>query len=181
MGAIAAAPPPATPVPLDEVKAFLRIAASDEDALLAGLVRSAGELCEGFVGRLLIERPVEETLAASTGWTRLGAAPVRSIDAVAALFADGGIEALPADGYAIDIDAAADGWVRLARPIDPKRVRVSYVAGMAADPNGVPEAIRHGIVRLAGHLYQHRDRAEPPQPPAVVTALWQPWRRLRLG
>ena len=28
---------------------------------------------------------------------------------------------------------------------------------MAADANGLPEALRHGIVRLAAHLYTHRD------------------------
>jgi uncharacterized phiE125 gp8 family phage protein len=51
---------------------------------------------------------------------------------------------------------------------------------MATDPNGLPEALRHGIVRLAAHLYSHRDEAEQAGPPAAVTALWRPWRRLRL-
>ena len=59
-------------------------------------------------------------------------------------------------------------------------MRVRYTAGLADEANGVPEAIRHGIVRLAAHLYQKREAHETAPPPATVTALWRPWRRLRL-
>ena len=111
--ALIIAEPPALAVPLAEVKAFLRIGTSEEDALLAGLVRGAAETCEAFTGRALIARPVEETLPAARAWTRLGATPVRAIEAVAALAPDGMAEPLPAGDYAIDIDAAGDGWVRL--------------------------------------------------------------------
>ena len=169
------------PVPPAELKAFLRLAASDEDALLAALVRSAADACEAFVGRLLIARGVAEALPASTGWTRLGLAPVRAIESVAALGADGAETALPAAAFAIDIDAAGEGWVRLTAPRDERRVQVRYTAGLAEEANGVPEAIRHGIVRLAAHLYARRDTAEPAPPPAAVSALWRPWRRLRLS
>ena len=179
MGTITAEPA-RLPVPLAEVKSFLRIAVSDEDALLAGLVRGAADMCEVFTGCALVERAVAEVLAAATAWTRLGAAPVRAILGVAALAQDGAATALATAAYAVDIDAAGDGWVRLLGGVDARRIRVSYLAGMAADPNGLPEALRHGIVRLAGHLYTHRDRADGAGPPAAVTALWRPWRRLRL-
>jgi len=178
--ALVVAEPPALAVPLNEVKAFLRIGTSEEDALLAGLVRGAVDMCEAFTGRALIARTVEEILPAARAWTRLGAAPVLAIDGVAGLAPDGTAEPLPAADYAIDIDAAGDGWVRLIGGGATGRVRVSYRAGMAAGPNGIPEALRHGIVRLAAHLYTHRDRADGAGPPAAVTALWRPWRRLRL-
>jgi len=184
MGMIIAEPAP-LPVPLAEVKSFLRIAVSDEDALLAGLVRAAADMCEAFTGRALVERSVEEVLAAATQWTRLGAAPVRAVLGVDTLAEDGAATPLAAAAYAVDIDAAGDGWVRLlAGPStgsgQAARIRVSYLAGTASHPNGLPEALRHGIVRLAAHLYAHRDRADRTGPPAAVTALWRPWRRLRL-
>jgi uncharacterized phiE125 gp8 family phage protein len=185
MGRISAEAPP-LPIALAELKALLRVTVSDEDALLAGLARGAAEMCEAFTGRALIDRAVEEVLAASAGWTRLGAAPVRSIEGVAALGEDNITSPLAADAYAIDVDAAGDGWVRVhdAAPSTSSgqaaRVVVSYRAGMAADPNGVPEALRHGIVRLAAHLYTDREQAMPAGPPAAVTALWRPWRRLRI-
>jgi hypothetical protein len=52
--------------------------------------------------------------------------------------------------------------------------------GIALDPNGVPEPIRQGVLRLVGHLFAVRDGADG-EPPAAVTALWRPYRRLRLA
>lgn len=180
MGMIQAEPAP-LPVALAEVKAQLRLSISDEDALIAGIVRAAADACEAFTGLALVERPLTETLPAAASWTRLGATPVRAILGVETLDPDGEGSPLAAEAYAVDIDAAGDGWVRLTGPIEAKRVRISYRAGLAAGPNALPEAIRHGIVRLAAHLYATRDRAETQDPPASVTALWRPWRRLRLG
>jgi uncharacterized phiE125 gp8 family phage protein len=171
------------PVPIGELKAWLRIEGSAEDAILAGLIRAAASTCEAFIGRLLLVRAVEEALPAPRGWTRLAAAPARTIETVSALDAGGETEPLAADAYAIDIDAAGEGWVRLTGPIATGRVRVSYRAGLADNPADLPEAIRQGIVRLAAHLHAHRDASGPgaAPPPAAVTALWRPWRRLRMG
>lgn len=179
MGVAMAEPGPLV-VSLAELKAFLRIGNSEEDALLAGLARSAAETCEAFTGRMLIVRDGEETIRAAAAWTRLATAPVRAIGEVAALGIDGAARPLDAADYAIDIDAAGEGWVRLTRPIAEKRVRVSYQAGLASHEGDVPEAVRHGIVRLAAHFYTHRDAEGGGGPPAAVTALWRPWRRLRL-
>ena len=73
------------------------------------------------------------------------------------------------------------GRARSFGAVAAKRVRISYSAGMAVDPNGLPEAPRQGIVRLAAHLYMNREGGGEARPPAAVTALWRPWRRLRLG
>lgn len=167
-------------VPLEEVKAFLRVGGSEEDALLAGLVRSAGALCETFTRLALIEREVEESREASASWTRLSQSPVRAILGISRLDEAGDESPLPVGDYAIDIDADGDGWVRVPRGGNG-RILVRYVAGHAADWNGVPEPLRHGVVRLAAHLYTHRDPADGGGPPAAVTALWLPYRRLRLS
>jgi uncharacterized phiE125 gp8 family phage protein len=169
MGAVMEAA--AAPVGLDEVRAYLRVEHEAEDGLIAGLVRTAAGLCEGFTGQALIAREVIETVPVSCEWRRLSIAPVRSIEAVGEL---------PVEAYAIDIDANGDGWVRVTQPGAQARVSVTYQAGMAADWNGVPEALRQGIIRLVAHLYAHRDRADDEGPPAAVAALWRPWRRMRL-
>jgi uncharacterized phiE125 gp8 family phage protein len=175
---VAEAPPPA--VALDEVKAFLRVSHSAEDALIAGFVRAAEAACEGFTGLALIERSAAETLPAGREWRRLGLTPVRAILGAAAVAGDGSETALPAEAFAIDIDAAGDGWVRVLDAGGEKRVRVRFTAGLAGDWNGVPEPLRQGIVRLAAHLYGARGEAAGAAPPAAVAALWRPWRRLRL-
>lgn len=167
-------------VAVAEVKALLRIATGDEDALIAGFVRSAAASCEAFIGRALIAREVSETVPANGVWTRLAAAPVRSIDGVAALGADGGATPLDPADYAIDVDAAGEGWVRVPWRGASGRAAVTFSAGLAEDWNGIPELLRQGIARLAAHLYAARGEQEAP-PPASVAALWRPWRRLRLG
>ena len=171
---------PALPVALAELKAFLRITVSDEDALLAGLVRAAAQLCESFTGRALIDRGVEELIAAATARTRLTIGPVRTIDSVAALDEAGAATVLDGDAYAAEIDAGGEGWVRLRSASDARRLLVTYRAGMADDWNNVPEMLRHGILRLAAQYYLRRGDEGEVEVPAAVTALWRPWRRLRL-
>jgi uncharacterized phiE125 gp8 family phage protein len=178
---VATEAPPALPAALAEVKAYLRISVSDEDALLAGLIRAAADLCEAFTGRALIDRAVEEMVAASTARTRLGAGPARAITGLATIDATGAATALAEDAFASGIDAGGGGWVRLTSAVDTARLRVSYRIGMAADWNGVPEMLRHGIVRLAAQYYWQREQEGNGAVPAAVTALWRPWRQLRLG
>lgn len=164
-------------------KGFLRVERSDEDGLIGGLVGAAAELCEGFTGQALLARGFNETMPASRAWQRLSRTPVRAIVSVEALPGDGPAQALASGSYAIDIDARGDGWVRLTGPGDARRIRVGYRAGVASDWAGLPAALRHGIVRLAAHFYTRRGaeggRASD-APPASVTALWRPYRRIRL-
>lgn len=174
-------PPPALVAGLAEAKAYLRIDGAEEDALLAGLIRSATGLCEAFTGQALIARPVTETVPATGDWRRLERTPVRAIGGVSLYPPDGAATALPADAFAVDIDSGGDGWVRVPGARHGARVRVDYEAGMAADWNGVPEALRQGVVRLVAHLHAHRDTADDAGPPAAVAALWRPYRRMRLS
>jgi hypothetical protein len=110
--------------------------------------------------------------ATARGWTALGAAPVSAITGVA----DASGTALPANAYAIDIDARGTGWVRAS---DTGPLTVDYVAGGAAGWSALIAPIRSGIVLLAAHLYDAGATATPP--PAAVTALWRPFRDLALA
>lgn len=165
---------------LREAKAYLRMAGGDEDEMLARLLAAAGAQCEAFTGKVLVARGFEETAAASAGWRRLGRGPVLAITGVEAVRADGIGVPLSAGAYAIDIDARGDGWVRVTEAGGATRVRVTYQAGLAGGWAGLPEALRQGVVRLAVDLYAHRDAEAGRAPPAAVTALWRPWRRLGL-
>lgn len=168
-------PPAAAPVALAELRAFLRIDGAAGDAELAAQLRVATEMCERFIGTPLLERTLRETLAARAEWQALSVAPVRAVTAVRALARDGSDMALAPEAYGIDIDAGGRGWVRC--PSSVGRIAVIYTAGSAGDWNAVPEPVRHGILRLAAHLRLDGDGV----PPAAVTALWRPWRTMRLG
>jgi uncharacterized phiE125 gp8 family phage protein len=161
-------------VGLAECKAALRLERDDEDALIAGHIRASIALCEAFTGQWLIEREGEQRLMPDLVWQRLLAEPMRAVTAVIV-----GGTAVP-DGWEHAIDADGTGWVRLIR-LPTATTVVRFRAGVGPDWNGVPEPLRAGIVRLVSHMYTHRDAAEAGPPPAAVTAMWRPWRRLRIG
>ena len=167
------------PVSLAEAQAYVRVETGEEEAVLAGLLRTASLMCEQFIGQALVERAFDETLRASSQWQRLGLTPVRSIIALALVADDQSETPLAAEDYAVDVDASGDGWVRLVRAAEGSVVRVQAVAGMASDGNGIPEPLRQGIIRLTAYLFNARD-GEGGEPPAAVTALWRPYRRMRL-
>jgi uncharacterized phiE125 gp8 family phage protein len=165
-----------------DAKAYLRIEAADEDGLIGGLIAAAGDICEGFTGLTLIERPLRETIPLHDDWRRLTRTPVRSITGVEGLPPGGGAAfALAASAFAIDIDANGDGWVRILNPGAATRVTVTYRAGLGAAWTNLPLVLRQGVLRLVAHLYAHRDAGDDAGPPAAVAALWRPWRRMRLG
>ena len=168
-------------VSLSEAQGFVRVETGEEEAILAGLIRTASALCEAFLNQVVIARPFSEDLPLSGDWQRLQAAPVRSIGQVETIGDDGVVSLLPVNAYAIDIDSAGDGWVRVISAANMcRRIRVAGVAGIATESNAVPEPIRQGVLRLVAYLFASRDGVGG-EPPAAVTALWRPYRRMRLA
>lgn len=159
---------------LAAAKARLGVSLDNDDGLLAAFVESALGLAEQFTGRVLIARAMARVLPVVCGWQRLGPLPVRSIASIEGLASDGSAAVLPPVDYAIDIDAAGEGWVRIGDAGGAGRVRVTLTAGIADDWPSLPAAIREGVTMLAGYLYAARDATQPP--PAAITALWRPYR-----
>lgn len=173
--------PGEAPISLNEARSWLRLGATIDDAVVAGLVRAATSICEAFIGQWLIVRAGEEILSlAPGGVARPGVRPVVGIDAVELLWPDGGEAVLAAGDYRTAIDRDGTARVTIGDPRGAVRVRVVYRAGIAKGANHVPEAIRQGILRMTQHLHDARDGAGA-APPAAIAALWQPWRRLTLG
>lgn len=114
----------------------------------------------------------------SRAWQRLGIGGVTAIESVEGLPADGAAFAMPVDAYGIDIDAHGEGWVRVGAPGAAGRVRITFGAGAAAGWGDLPPPLAQGAVLLIAHLFEHRETDAAP--PAAVSALWRPWRRVRL-
>lgn len=163
------------------VRAVLRVATEDEDALIAVFAETALGLAEQFLGQVLIARTLRVAVAATTAWQQLAVAPVRAITGIETVAG----AALGADGFAVDIDAAGLGWVRLVRGDVVASVAgtgtVVAVAsvGLATGWGDLPTPIRQGVVLLAAYLFDERDAGGAP--PAAVTALWRPFRRIALS
>lgn len=166
---------------IPELADWLRLGAAADEVVLAGVLRAATQMCESFTGQALIARDVSEILAVTGDWQRLSLHPVRAVTRVEGLPAEGAAFDFAVGDYAIDIDALADGFVRIHRQGAAGRMRVQYRAGLCADAGDVPDAIRQGIILYAAHLYAARDSGERTTPPQAITGLWQVWRRVRLS
>jgi hypothetical protein len=176
------APPTLAPTALAELKAWLGISTSRDDAELTGLTMTALELCESFIGMMPLVSTCEEVLPAIGDWQTLATRPVQAITGVWAIATNGTRTAIATTGYEIDIDADGGGRVRVTGPLDQTRVAVRFSAGLADSWDALPDAIQQGVVRWAA--YQHRAREGDKAmtgPPASVAALWRPWRRMRLA
>lgn len=166
---------------LDELKEWLAITTPREDAALVALLQASLETCEAFIRQAPIETEFEETLPRLNDWQALSTQPVRAITAVAAIGDDGARAALPVESYLIDLSFHGMGRIRIIGQVAQKRLAVRFTAGIAADWDSLPAALRHGIIRLAAHNFRQRENSEDNNPPAAITALWQPWRRMRLA
>jgi uncharacterized phiE125 gp8 family phage protein len=165
---------------LDELKQWLAIRSTAEDAALTALLRAALEMCEAFSGTMPVAVSCEEVLPASGEWQALSTRPVQAITGVDAIPGDGARYALAPDAYEIELDADGAGLVRVIRQGNAARVAVRFTAGLAPAWELLPEGLRHGVIRLAAHHWRERESAADTGPPAAVAALWRPWRRMRL-
>ncbi len=167
---------------LAELKQWLGITTTHDDAPLTALLHGALDMCEAFTGQMPLAATCEEILPASGGgWLSLATQPVRAITTVQAVATDATRTSLPSDGFELDLAADGGGKLRLLRPAGGSRVAVRFTAGIAPDWTSLPPALRQGILRFSA--YQHRERDSDratAQPPAAIAALWRPWRRMRL-
>ena len=158
--------------------AVKRIGTASDDAALGGLAASAIAHAEDFCGLIVFARAGTEILTACAEWTRMVATPMRSVGQVVGLPAESASFTLPAGAAHFDYDGTGDAFVRVSEPGSAGRIQVPFVAGLADDWPGCPDALRQGIVRLIAHLFTER---ESDTPPAAVVALWRPWRRMRIA
>lgn len=170
------------PAALAELKDWLGITTNGDDTSLVAQLRAALETCEAFTGAMPLMAECEEIIPVCGEWQKLEARPVQAITAIDGIEASAARTALAATAYEIDFKADGTGWVRVLDPGLAGRIAVRFSAGMAADWPGLPDGLRHGIVRLAAHQYRARENGEKAGvPPAAVAALWRPWRSPRLS
>lgn len=170
------------PMAFAELKDWLGITTTGDDAQLAALLRAALDACEHFTGTMPLEQVCEAVLPVTPQWQDLPVRPIQAITAIDGIPAEGVRFALPAANYAIDLDADGAGRVRIGNPGAAGRVAVRFSAGLAPDWTGLPDGLRHGILRLAAFHYRQREgEVAAAMPPCAVAALWRPWRRMRLA
>jgi uncharacterized phiE125 gp8 family phage protein len=166
---------------LAELKHWLGISRPNDDAALTGLLEASLTICEAFTGKAPLRQTVEEIVPLISGWQELVSRPVHNITAAAVIAADGTREVLALPSAALEWRIAGNACVQLLRPFEGRGLALQLVVGIAQDWATLPAPLRHGIIRLAAHHFRDREGKSGAIPPASVTALWRPWRELRLG
>lgn len=173
-------PPALGGAALAELKHWLGISRPDEDAALTRLLETSLTLCEAFTGKTPLRQTVEEIMPIGAGWHELVSRPVHQLLAAAVIADDSTRVQLDEPGYAVELRAAGSACVRLLRPIQGRAIALQLRVGIAEDWAALPAPLAQGIIRLAAHSYRDRDHKGTAVPPASVTALWRPWRDVRL-
>lgn len=174
-------PPVIGAAALAELKHWLGISRPDEDTALTGLLDASLAICEAFTGKTPLVQTVEEVIAPRSGWQELTSRPVRAVIGAALIAHDGTREALALPTDVLEWRIADSACVQLLRSFDGRGAALQLVVGIADDWASLPAPLRHGVIRLAAHFYRDRDGKPSAVPPASVTALWRPWRSVRLA
>lgn len=172
----------AQPVSTAEAKSHSRITASNEDADILRMIKTATDYTERLLGRALVARtydaflnnfPYQEVgFAGDYGKICLPYPPLISISFVKYYDTNGTLQTWSSSEYVVDnnddlkkgeLYPAYNYWWPSTR-LFPNAVNIRYIAGYAdsgASPldlaDNVPEGIKHAIKMLVAHLFENRE------------------------
>ncbi|GAB4518728.1 MAG: hypothetical protein Tsb0010_03010 [Parvularculaceae bacterium] len=190
MTIISIVPPAAEPVSLADAKAFLRIDAPDEDALIADFIRAARRVVEARTGRALITQTLRLKLDAFPDACELSLrrSPVQSVISVTTFDQNGAAMVFDAANYALDGDSHPARILRkpaIPWPIPSAAgggIVIDFIAGYGPSGSDVPEPLRQAIRILTAHFHEQREAVGEGGGaiPFRVEALLAPFAEVRL-
>ena len=169
---------------LAELKTWLGISRPNEDELLVGLLQASLDMCEAFIGQAPLSQLVEERMRVHAGRYSLVSRPVTSLDSAQITYQIGDATDLDPGSFDLELPARGNACFALNKSVEGQAIALQLRAGVAASWDAIPAALRQGLIRLAAYYYRNRDRPNSTKkddaPPSSVTALWRPWRTVRL-
>lgn len=169
---------------LAELKSWLGISKSNEDALLQDLLKTSIAMCEAFTGQAPLSQRIEERLPTHAGQFKLASRPVLAVLSVEIIAQNGERSALSSDQYETDLQAGGQLCFTLKNRVEGQSLALTATVGLSEDWEGVPAVLKQGIIRLCAYYYRDRDRPgdakKSATPPTIVSALWRPYQTLRL-
>jgi len=176
--------PAAEPVLLAEVRHFLKLDHHADDVVLSGLISSARQVCEDFIGRKLIAQTWRWTL---NDWPAedifLPLSPVISLSEIE-VWQEGAFQSVVLDDVLLDQDSfrprlVPDALIWPEPDRDVNGIHITFVAGYGSDWNAVPHAVRQGILHWIAGAYENRDGLNADSQ-TMAEKLWQPYRDIKL-
>lgn len=179
-------PPAEEPVPLAELKAHLRVAHSDEDALILSFQRAARHALEARYGlaviaqgwRWRLDRPPVNAIV-------LPRSPLAAVTAVSLIDRDGAAETVDPALYEVETGRRGRLLLHGAVPWAGRALgalQIDFTAG-AASAADVPPEIKTAIAMIVAHFYENREAGAVERifsTPHLVEALMSQHRELRL-
>lgn len=156
MTSILVAGPASEPISLAEAKAFARIEGAEEDSLLITLIGAARLHTEAVTGRALLAQTWRLALdAVPCGPVLLPVGPLIALVSATVYGADGEPAALDLGSLEV---APGTGPARVRLPPGTEgALEIDYRAGYGAAAEDVPADLRHAMLVLIAHWFEHRD------------------------
>lgn len=170
--------PVAEPLTLAEVKAFLRVDASDEDGLINGLISAARMQVEAQAHLALLTQSWIWRPHAVATQMDLPLGPLQSVTHMTRTDAE------PVSPESYTVTAGRIGRIRWngTPPAADSGLTIHFTAGYGDEGADVPADLRQALKMLVAHWFETREPAfgAPPSLPGEVTALLAPYRQVRL-
>lgn len=191
MALVMTSPPVCEPVTVDEAKTHLRVDGTHEDVLVSSLILTSRLHIETALSLALIDQ--SWTLCLDR-WPRgseveVPMSPLKAVTSVRVKSAAGDWVTLPSTNYLVDLISKPPRlfWNGTTRP-DPGvpacGIEITFEAGFGATSAHVPAPIRHALLLLIAHWYEHREAievgSEATRIPKSVSDLIAPFRKIRL-
>lgn len=171
--------PTRDPVSLAEAKAHCRIDTADDDGLIAGYLLAARQHVEIYTRRALITQTWDQIGDELGSEIVLERPPVQSVTSVKYLDSAGVEQTLAPSQYRlvqrrtgefVIVPAYGVTWPSV-QDVE-SAVTVRFVAGYL--PEAFPEPLRHAILLLVGHWYEHREAVDDRGTAAEVPIGFEP-------
>lgn len=162
------AAPAREPLHLDEVKEWLAVTDTVEDALISGLIPPVREWAESATGRALITQTWDVKYDAFPCWFDLPKPPCQSVTSISYIDSSGVTQTLSSALYTTDLPAGP--FARQGRIVPvygstwpstrdvPNAVTVRIVAGYGANPADVPVMLRNAMKARLRALFEPAGR-----------------------
>ena len=165
-------PPVVEPVSLSELKEYVRVDGSTDDALLTRLIKVARESAEEYMRRSLINQTwVLSYDDFCPEEVQLLRGPIQSVTDVKSIARGGASTTISSSCYYLN---AGKEKLVFDAPVLGHIVDVTYVSGFGAAASNVPEIIRQGIIFHAVQMFDNRsDDSDVPQSSASLYSAYK--------